>query len=84
MPRFSDRPLDIDVVFFGDLVFRGPGHLQVPRPELQHAFVLAPLAELAPAFRDPASGRRLADLWAAHPDAADPPITLDWPPAKGD
>ena len=84
VPRFSDRPLDIDVVFFGDLVFRGPGHLQVPRPELQHAFVLAPLAELAPAFRDPASGRRLADLWAAHPDAANPPSTLDWPPAKGD
>jgi 2-amino-4-hydroxy-6-hydroxymethyldihydropteridine diphosphokinase len=70
VPRFSDRPLDIDVVFYDDLVFRGPGNLQVPRPELAHAFVLRPLAEIAPDFRDPASGRTLAELWASHPDAA--------------
>ena len=67
VPRFSDRPLDIDIVFYDDLVFRGPGNLQVPRPELQHAFVLGPLAEIAPGFRDPGSGRTLAELWAAHP-----------------
>jgi 2-amino-4-hydroxy-6-hydroxymethyldihydropteridine diphosphokinase len=65
VPRFSDRPLDIDIVFFDDLVFRGPGNLQVPRPELQHAFVLRPLAEIAPDFRDPASGKTLAELWDA-------------------
>jgi 2-amino-4-hydroxy-6-hydroxymethyldihydropteridine diphosphokinase len=63
VPRFSDRPLDIDIVFYDDLVFRGPGNLQVPRPELQHAFVLQPLAEIAPGFRDPASGKTLAQLW---------------------
>jgi 2-amino-4-hydroxy-6-hydroxymethyldihydropteridine diphosphokinase len=64
VPRFSDRPLDIDIVFYDDLVYRGPGNLQVPRPELQHAFVLQPLAEIAPGFRDPVSGRTLAELWA--------------------
>jgi 2-amino-4-hydroxy-6-hydroxymethyldihydropteridine diphosphokinase len=64
VPRYSDRPLDIDIVFFDDRVFRGPGNLQVPRPELQHAFVLAPLAQIAPGFRDPVSGRTLAELWA--------------------
>jgi 2-amino-4-hydroxy-6-hydroxymethyldihydropteridine diphosphokinase len=64
VPRFSDRPLDIDIVFYDDLVFRGAGNLQVPRPELQHAFVLQPLAEIAPDFRDPVSGRTLAALWA--------------------
>ena len=64
VPRFADRPLDIDIVFLDDLVFRGPGNLQVPRPELQHAFVLRPLAEIAPDFRDPGSGRTLAELWA--------------------
>jgi 2-amino-4-hydroxy-6-hydroxymethyldihydropteridine diphosphokinase len=63
VPRFSDRPLDIDIVFYDDLVFRGPGNLQVPRPELQHAFVLQPLAEIAPQFRDPLSGKTLAELW---------------------
>jgi 2-amino-4-hydroxy-6-hydroxymethyldihydropteridine diphosphokinase len=69
VPRFSDRPLDIDIVFYDNLVFRGPGNLQVPRPELQHAFVLQPLAEIAPGFRDPASGKTLAELWDARRQA---------------
>ena len=64
VPRFSDRPLDIDIVFYDDVVFRGPGNLEVPRPELRHAFVLQPLAEIAPDFRDPVSGSTLAELWA--------------------
>ena len=79
MPRFSDRPLDIDIVFFDALVFRGPGNLQVPRPELQHAFVQKPLVDLAPGFRDPASGHTLGELWEAHPGAAAPPLAVEWP-----
>jgi len=63
-PRFSDRPLDIDIIFFDDRVLTGPGHLEIPRPELRHAFVLKPLFDLAPGFRDPRSGRTLAELWA--------------------
>ena len=66
-PRFGDRPLDIDIVFYDDLVLEGPGHLQLPRDELKHAFVLKPLAEIAPAFVDPCSGRTLAVLWAESP-----------------
>jgi 2-amino-4-hydroxy-6-hydroxymethyldihydropteridine diphosphokinase len=65
VPRFADRPLDIDIVFYDDLVYRGPGNLQVPRAELQHAFVLQPLAEIAPGFRDPVSGKTLQELWDA-------------------
>jgi 2-amino-4-hydroxy-6-hydroxymethyldihydropteridine diphosphokinase len=67
-PRFSSRPLDIDIVFYDDRVLRGPGNLEIPRPELRHAFVLRPLAELAPGFVDPLSGRTLAALWNAHPE----------------
>lgn len=71
-PRFGDRPLDIDIVFYDDLVLEGAGHpgsrpgqvLQLPRDELKHAFVLKPLAEIAPEFVDPRSGRTLAALWA--------------------
>ena len=66
-PRFSSRPLDIDIVFYDDLLITGPGHLQIPRPELQHAFVLRPLSEIAPDFCDPLSSQSLAELWAAHP-----------------
>ena len=51
VPRFSSRTLDIDLVFYDDLVLSGPGNLRLPRPELKHAFVLEPLA--APARHGP-------------------------------
>ena len=66
-PRFGDRPLDIDIVFYDDLMLEGSGHLQLPRDELQHAFVLKPLADIAPGFVEPRSGRTLAVLWAESP-----------------
>lgn len=72
-PRFSSRTLDIDIVLFDDLVLDGPGHLQIPRKELQHAFVLKPLCDLAPELRLPGTGQRLAELWARHPDFGRPP-----------
>lgn len=52
---------------------RGPGNLQLPRPELKHAFVLKPLVDIAPHFVDPVAQRQLSALWAAHPDAGNPP-----------
>lgn len=71
--KFSSRTLDVDIVYFDDLVLDGPAAdgaaaLQLPRPELRHAFVLKPLAAIAPAFVDPVRGATLAELWAAHPD----------------
>jgi 2-amino-4-hydroxy-6-hydroxymethyldihydropteridine diphosphokinase len=63
VPRFSSRTLDIDIVLYGDLVLRGPGNLEIPRKELKYAFVLKPLADLAPALRHPTLGRTLAELW---------------------
>lgn len=72
-PRFSSRPLDIDIVFYDALVLKGPGNLEIPRPELRHAFVLKPLSDIAPDFRDPVSGRSLASLWRQHPDHDQPP-----------
>lgn len=71
-PRFGDRPLDIDIVFYDDLVLDGPGHLQLPRDELKHAFVLKPMAEIAPDFVDPRSGCTLAALWADSPQRGVP------------
>ena len=67
-PRFGDRTLDIDIVLFDDLVLMGDGHLQIPRNELKHAFVLRPLAEIAPDVVVPGRGETLAALWARHPD----------------
>jgi 2-amino-4-hydroxy-6-hydroxymethyldihydropteridine diphosphokinase len=70
VPRFSSRTLDIDIVLFDDAVIDGPGNLQVPRRELAHAFVLKPLADIAPELRVPGDGRSLAELWAASGDHA--------------
>ena len=69
-PRYGDRTLDIDIVLFDDLVLTGRGNLQLPRPELKHAFVLRPLADIAPDVVVPGDGRTLAQLWAVHPDRA--------------
>jgi 2-amino-4-hydroxy-6-hydroxymethyldihydropteridine diphosphokinase len=65
--KFSDRTLDIDLVYFDDVVLDLP-ELQIQRPELRHAFVLRPLADIAPTFVDPVRKVTLAKLWRAHPD----------------
>lgn len=72
VPRFSSRTLDVDLVLLGDLICNGPGTLRLPRPDLVHAFVLEPLAMLAPDFIEPVSGQSLLALWQAHPDHARP------------
>lgn len=63
VPRFSSRTLDIDIIFFDDLILNGPGNLQIPRPELKHAFVLGPLAQIAPDYVNPESGATLREAW---------------------
>lgn len=64
-PDRKGLPLDIDVLLYDDLVGDFDG-LQLPRAEiLRNAFVLWPLALLAPEARHPAEGRSFAALWQA-------------------
>ena len=70
-PRLADRTLDVDVVFYGDQVLRDGARVRIPRPELKHAFVLKPMADIAAGFVDPLSGRTLGELWRAHPQHGD-------------
>lgn len=74
---YSDRTLDVDIIYFGNLVLEGPGDLQLPRPELHHAFVLKPLADVAPDFIDPVRNMSLEQLWKAHPEYGAPPKVVD-------
>ncbi|MGY3266706.1 2-amino-4-hydroxy-6-hydroxymethyldihydropteridine diphosphokinase [Lysobacter sp. HA35] len=78
-PRFSDRTLDIDIVLFDDRVLDGAGNLRIPRAELKHAFVLRPLADIAPDVVVPGTERTLSQLWQAHADYGTPAdiIALD-------
>lgn len=61
--RWGPRLIDIDILTFGDRVIDEPG-LEVPHPRmLERAFVLAPLAEIAPALV--VEGRRVSERLAA-------------------
>lgn len=68
VPRFSSRTLDVDIVLYDNVVMNGPGHLELPRAELRHAFVLKPIAEIAPQMLHPVHGKTLSQLWAEHPE----------------
>ncbi|QZZ37242.1 2-amino-4-hydroxy-6-hydroxymethyldihydropteridine diphosphokinase [Nitratireductor kimnyeongensis] len=47
--RWGPRPIDVDILFYGDFVVDDAG-LTIPHPRMaERAFVLAPLAEIAPA-----------------------------------
>jgi len=63
--KFSARTLDLDLLFYGCEDLRGSG-LDVPRQEVtQYAFILWPLAEIAPDFVHPLENRSIAALWQA-------------------
>jgi 2-amino-4-hydroxy-6-hydroxymethyldihydropteridine diphosphokinase len=67
--KFAPRTLDLDLLLYGELVCETP--LVPPRGEiLTNAFVLWPLAELAPTFRHPIDGRTIGELWAGYDKAS--------------
>jgi len=70
--RNSPRTLDIDILTYGELTGIVDG-VELPRGEIvRHAFVLRPLAELAPEVTHPAQGQSYAALWAAFDREAQP------------
>ncbi len=67
--RNGPRPLDLDLLLYGDLVLGLPG-LVLPHPRMaSRRFVLAPLADLRPDLVVPGTGRTVSALLAAAPPA---------------
>lgn len=65
-PKFSSRPLDLDLLLYGDHVIIKDGRQKLPRHEItRYAFVLGPLAELIPEQQHPVNGKTYAELWHA-------------------
>lgn len=62
--KFSSRHIDIDILLFGDRVCQQP--ICLPREEIRRqAYVLWPLAELAPHLKEPGGQQTYAELWRA-------------------
>ncbi len=79
-PRFSSRTLDIDMLLYDDLVLHDC-KLELPRDEItKNAFVLWPLAEIAPSLKHPVLKRTYAELWAAFDKEKQPlwPVPFDF------
>lgn len=60
--HWGPRTLDLDVLLFGDLIL-DTTDLQIPHPRMtERGFVLVPLAEIAPDWIEPVSGKAISQL----------------------
>ncbi len=67
----DDRTLDIDILFYDDLII-DEYDLVIPHPQLtERKFVLQPLFDIAPDFVDPKSGLEIRRLLVQCPDQSD-------------
>ena len=78
-PKWGPRTLDLDLLLHGDAVGRFAGKT-LPHPDLlTRAWVLGPLAELAPGVVHPVAGERIDALWQRFDQRAHPlaPVSLE-------
>jgi 2-amino-4-hydroxy-6-hydroxymethyldihydropteridine diphosphokinase len=72
--KFISRSLDIDLLLYDQLVLNEPP-VRLPREDvLRYSFVLRPLAEIAPDYQHPVTGKSIRDHWREF-DVASHPLT---------
>lgn len=63
LERFGPRTIDLDLLWYDDLVMQSP-QLVLPHPRLHYRpFVLLPLLEIYPTWRHPAQGLNVSEMW---------------------
>lgn len=66
--RYGPRKIDLDILFYDDTVINIPPHLHIPHPRMvERAFVLRPLADIAPDFLHPILKQTVRELLAELP-----------------
>jgi 2-amino-4-hydroxy-6-hydroxymethyldihydropteridine diphosphokinase len=63
--KWAPRSMDLDILLYGKLTSTEPG-LLIPRPDLlRRAYMLKPMADLAPEVVHPINGQTMQELWSA-------------------
>lgn len=75
-PRWAPRTMDLDILLYGARVIDTPA-LCLPRPDLlKRAYMLGPLADLAPDLHHPTAGLTIAELWRRFDQSAHPLVQV--------
>jgi 2-amino-4-hydroxy-6-hydroxymethyldihydropteridine diphosphokinase len=78
--RYGPRQIDLDIIFYDDRIVDLP-NLTIPHPRLsERAFVLKPLADIAPSLIHPVLNKTIVQLLAELPSEEGILTVIDWQP----
>ena len=60
--RNAPREIDLDIIFYNDIILQEPDLIIPHKSFSQREFVLAPLAQIAPDFKEPLTGKTIKQL----------------------